>query len=61
VLELLAEFWWVLLIAAALLLGFGFIWRAARNDTKHSPQYSRIKRAVDASEKQGQDRDKEGK
>jgi hypothetical protein len=61
VLELLAEFWWVLLIAVALLLGFGFLWRAARNETKHSPQYPRIKRAVDDGLKQEQDRDKEGK
>jgi hypothetical protein len=49
--------WWpfvalLLLIGIALILGIGLIWKAARNETKHSPRFPAIKRAVDDSERQ---------
>jgi hypothetical protein len=51
--------WWpfVALGLVGLAIGGGYLWRAARNDTKHSPQFKRIKRAVDDSERQEQDKE----
>lgn len=55
--DLLEHFWWVLLVLAAVVLGIGLIWKAARNETKHSPRFPAIKRAVDDGLKQEQDKE----
>jgi hypothetical protein len=57
--DLLDHFWWVGLVVAAVALGIGWIVRAARNETKHSPQFKRIKRAVDDGLKQEQDKEQD--
>lgn len=57
--ELLAQFWWALLLVAAVILGAGLIWKAARGETKHSPRFPAIKRAVDDGLKQEQDKERD--
>jgi hypothetical protein len=59
VIDLLQHFWWVLLILAAVVLGIGWITKAARNETKHSPRFPAIKRAVDDGLKQEQEKEKQ--
>jgi hypothetical protein len=54
--------WWpfvalLLLIGIALILGIGWLRKAALNETKHSPRFPAIKRAVDDGLKQEQDKE----